>query len=86
MQEAFEQVYKELPEVPMEVDTSIEEQVSKINEAIQGFFSKIIKLESCTIPGTSPEEREKREKMVTMIVENINILEEEYAKLCEEST
>jgi hypothetical protein len=79
-------VYKELPEVPMEVDTPIEEKVSKIGEAIQGFCSKIIELEAHAIPGTPPEEREKREKMVNTTVENIKSLEVECAKLCEEST
>jgi hypothetical protein len=87
MQQAFKQVYKELPEVPMEVDTPIEEKVSKISVKIfKDLCSNIIELEAHAIPGTPPEEREKREKMVNTTVENIKSLEVECAKLCEEST
>jgi hypothetical protein len=52
-------VYKEPTEVPMEVDTAIEDKVSKINESIQRFSLKIIELEACTITGTPSEERDQ---------------------------
>jgi len=55
----------------MEVDTLIEEKVSNIGEDIQGFYSNIIEFEAHAIPGTPPEEREQRERMVNMIVDNI---------------
>jgi hypothetical protein len=48
--------------------------VSNIDEDIQGFFLKIIEFQAHTIPSTPPEEREKRENMVNMIIENINSL------------
>jgi hypothetical protein len=86
MQQEFRQVYKELPKVPMEVETLIEQQVSNIDKVIQGFRSNIIELESCAIPGTPPEEIDQRENMVNTSVENIKILEAECAKLCEENT
>jgi sulfatase maturation enzyme AslB (radical SAM superfamily) len=37
VKQAFEKVYKEIPEVLMEVDTPLEDQVPKFSEAIQGF-------------------------------------------------
>jgi rubrerythrin len=37
VKQAFDKVCKEILEVPMEVDTPLEDQVVKINEAIQGF-------------------------------------------------
>jgi hypothetical protein len=43
-------------------------------------------LEARAIIGTLPEEREQREKVVTMIVEHIKNLEAKCAKLCEEIT
>jgi hypothetical protein len=86
MQHALEKVYKELPEVPMEVDTPIEEHVSKIGKAIPSFHSNIVELEAHAIPGTPLEEREKRKKMVNTTVDNIKSLEVESGNLCEEST
>jgi predicted nucleic acid-binding Zn-ribbon protein len=86
LKNAVQEVYKKFPEIPMEVDTPLEEQVSKISEAIQGFHTKIVDLEACTMPSTPLEEREKREKTTTTIVESIKSLEEECAKLYEEST
>jgi hypothetical protein len=47
---------------------------------------KITDLEACQTPSTPPEEREKREKMMTTTIENIRSLEAECAKLYEEST
>jgi hypothetical protein len=47
---------------------------------------KIVDLEACTMPSTPPEEREKREKTTMTTVESIKSLEEECAKLYEEST
>jgi hypothetical protein len=70
----------------MEVDTHLEEQVTKISEAIQGFYTKIIDLEACQTPITSLEERDKREKMKTTTVENIGSIEAECAEIYEEGT
>jgi hypothetical protein len=70
----------------MEVDTPLEEQVSKISESIQGFCAKIVDLEAHTMPSTPPEEREQREKTTMTTMESIKSLEEECAKLYEEST
>ena len=81
IQQDIKQVYKELPEVPMEVDTPIEEKVSNIDEFIQGFHLNMIELEAHAIPCTAPEEREKKEKMVNTTTKNIKSLEEEHTKL-----
>jgi hypothetical protein len=78
-------VYNIIPEVPREEDAPLEEQVTKLSEAIQGFCTKINDLEARQIPGTPPEEREQREKLVTTTLENIISLEEECTKLYAES-
>jgi hypothetical protein len=59
MQHAIQELYNNFPKVPMEVDTSLGEQVIKISESIQGFCAKIVDLESFTTPSTPPEERDK---------------------------
>jgi hypothetical protein len=86
LKNVVEEVYSKFPVIPMEVNTPLEEQVTKTNEAIQGFHVKIVDLEVCTTPSTPPKEREKRENIALMIVENIKSLDEECAKLYEEST
>jgi hypothetical protein len=43
----------------MEVETPLEEKVTKISESIHGFHAKLIELEDSTMPSTPPEEREK---------------------------
>jgi hypothetical protein len=37
LKNAVQEVYSNFPEIPMEVDTPLEEKVMKISEAIQGF-------------------------------------------------
>jgi hypothetical protein len=61
----------------MEVDTPLEEKVTKINESIQGFHTNIVDFESRTTPSTPPEERKKREKTTMTTVESIRSLDEE---------
>jgi hypothetical protein len=65
------EVYRNILEVYMEANAPLEEQVTKINEAIQGFHVNIVDLEAHTTPSTPPEEREKREKTTMTTVENI---------------
>jgi uncharacterized coiled-coil DUF342 family protein len=48
MQQSFEKVYKEIPEARTEMEALVEEQVTKISEAIQGFHTHIVDLEVCT--------------------------------------
>jgi hypothetical protein len=86
LKQVVQGVYSNIPEVSMEVDTPLEEQVTKISEAIQGFHMKIIDLEACQTPSTPPEEREKREKTIVMTVESIKSMDEECVKLYEGST
>jgi hypothetical protein len=86
LKNTIQKVYTIFLETPMEVDTPLEEQVSKIRKSIQGFHMKTIDLEAHTTPRMPPEEMKKREKTKTMQVESIKILEEECAKLYEEST
>jgi predicted nucleic acid-binding Zn-ribbon protein len=70
----------------MELDTPLEEKVTKISESIKGFHTKIVDLEACTTPGTSSRERKKRDKTIATTVERIKSLDEECVKLYEEST
>jgi hypothetical protein len=72
--------------MPMVVEATLEEQVSNIKEVIKGFHTRIKDLESCTTPGTPPEEKEERERTTMTTVASIKRLEEECTKLCEEST
>jgi hypothetical protein len=78
-------VYKKFPEISMEIDTPLEEKVSKIRKSIQGLRVKIVYLEAHTMPRNPPREREQREKTTTKIMEIIKRLEE-CAKLYEEIT
>jgi hypothetical protein len=64
---------QQLPEVPMEVDTPLEEKVTKISEAIQGFHTKIVDLEAHTTPSTPPEEREQWEKTTMTTMERLGV-------------
>jgi predicted nucleic acid-binding Zn-ribbon protein len=70
----------------MVVEYTLEEQVSNIREFIKGFYTRIEDLESHTMPGTTPEEKEERERNLMTAVASIKRLEEECANLCEEST
>jgi hypothetical protein len=86
LKQAIKGVYSNLSEVPMEVDAPLEEQVTKITEAIQGFHAKIIDLEAHQTLSTPPEERDQREKTVVTTVESIKSMDEESTKLYEGST
>ena len=50
IQRVIQKLYKEIPEVPMVVESTLEEQVSKINELIQDFHTRIRKFEAHTTP------------------------------------
>jgi hypothetical protein len=43
----------------MVVESTLEEQVSKISEVIQGFCTRIREFKMHTTPGTPPKEKEK---------------------------
>jgi hypothetical protein len=86
IQITIQNIYKEIPEVPMVVQAIMEEQVSIIYEVIKGFHTNIEDLESCTMPGTPPEKKEQREMTTKTSVENIESLDQECTKLCDEST
>jgi hypothetical protein len=70
----------------MEVDTPLEEQVAKTSEAIQGLHTKTTNLEAHQKRSTQPQEREKREKMMTTTIEKIKGMEVECTKLYKERT
>jgi hypothetical protein len=53
-------VYNIIPELPREEETPFEEQVTKMRESIQGFYTNINNLEAWKIPGAPSKEREKR--------------------------
>jgi hypothetical protein len=85
IQMAIQKMYKEIPEVPIIVEATMEEHVSNIGEVIKGFRSKIEDFESHTVPRTPPEEREQRENLMHASFANIKILEQECTRMCDES-
>jgi hypothetical protein len=85
IQTVVQKLYKEIPEVLIVVEATMEEQVLRINEVIKGFRTRIEDLQSCSTSGTPPEEREGRERIALIAVAHIKKLDEECAKLCEES-
>jgi hypothetical protein len=55
-------------EVPLVVEATMEEHVSRISEVIKGFRTRIEELQFYTTPGTPPEERVGRERtMMTKV-------------------
>jgi hypothetical protein len=81
----IQNLYKEIPEVPLVVEATMEEHVSIIGEVIKYFHRKIENLQLCTVRGTLPEEREGTKRTTMTTIENIKKLEGECTKLCEES-
>jgi hypothetical protein len=69
----------------MVVESTLEEQVSKVKEVIKGFHTRIKVLESRTTPRTPPKKKAQRERTVMTSVASIKSLKEECAKLCEET-
>jgi len=61
----------------------LEDQVTKISEAIPVFDKTIVDLEECTTPSTLPEEREKREKTIVTTMDNIKSLDDECVNIYE---
>jgi hypothetical protein len=78
-------LYKEILEVPLVVEATMEEQVSRIYKVIKGFPRRIEDLQLCTASGTPIEEREGRERTMMKTIENIKKLEGECTNLYEES-
>jgi hypothetical protein len=83
LKNAVQQVYRNFLEIRMDLETPLQDKVTKINGSIQGFRMNIVDLEACTTPNTPHEEREQREKKIAMIVERIKSLNEECANLYE---
>jgi len=84
IQTVVQNLYKEILEVPIVVEATMEEHVSRIGEVIKGFHTRIEDLQSHTALGTPLEERERRERIAMTMVANIKNLDEESVKLCEE--
>jgi len=78
-------LYKEILEVPIVVEATMEEQVLKNCEVIKGFPMRIEDLQLRSTSGMPPEERERREKMALISIANIKKVEEECTKIYEES-
>jgi hypothetical protein len=72
----FDKVCKEILEVPMEVDTPLEDKVVNIRKPIMGFPTKIVELETRMKRSKPLEERDQREKTVSTTMECIKTLEE----------
>jgi hypothetical protein len=67
------------PEAQTEMEAPVEEQVTKISEAIQGFHTRIVDLEAHDSEYSTKRKGEKN--MVTTVVERIKSPEEECAQL-----
>jgi len=83
-QTIVQKLYKVIPEVPIVVEATMEEQVLIIDEVIKGFRVQIEDLKLWSILGTPPEVQEGRERMPMTVVTNIKKVEENCTKLCEE--
>jgi hypothetical protein len=59
IQTVIQNIYKEIPKVPMVVEATMEEQVSRIGEVIKGFLPRL-KTWNHTMLGNPLEEKEKR--------------------------
>jgi hypothetical protein len=57
VKQAFDKVCKEILEVPMEVDTPLEDHVENINESIQSFYIK-----NCLFRNTNDTKNTSRRK------------------------
>jgi DNA repair exonuclease SbcCD ATPase subunit len=84
-QEVVQKLYKEVPEVPLVIEATMEEQLLKIGEVIKGFREKIQDLQLRSMPEMPPEVHEGRVRMEMTTVSNIKKVEDECTKLCEES-
>jgi hypothetical protein len=78
-------LYKEIPEVPLVVEATMEEQVQMIGEVIKGFQSQIEYFKIRIIPGSPPEVCKGRMRTTTTTVSHIKKIEGECMKLCEEN-
>jgi hypothetical protein len=54
-QEVVQKLYKAIPEVPIVVEATMEEQVLNIGEVIKGFRAQIEDLQLWSMPGMPPE-------------------------------
>jgi hypothetical protein len=85
IQEAVQNLYKEIPEFPIVVEATMEEQVLNIGEVIKGLREQIQDLQLRNMPGTPLEMCKGRERMETTTIANIKRREGECEKLYEES-
>jgi hypothetical protein len=86
LQQVVQEVYNNFLEVLMEVDTPLEDKVTKISKSIQGFHTNIVYLEALSMRSTPPEEREKLKKTTMTTMESNRSFDEECTNLYEEST
>jgi hypothetical protein len=75
-------LYKEILKVPIVVEATMEEQVSRVDNVIKRFHRRVKDLHLHTILGTTPEEWTRRERTMMIAVKNVKKLDEECAKLC----
>jgi hypothetical protein len=86
IQIVIQKLCKEIPQVSMVVESTLEEHVSKIIEVIQGFCTRIRELEVRTTSRKPHEEKEQRERTSITSVTRIKTLDKECTKLYEEIT
>jgi hypothetical protein len=84
-QVAVQKLYKAIPEAPIVVEATMEEQVLNIGEVIKGFIEKIQDLWLRKMPRTPPKVCKGGEIMETITITNIKKIQEECTKICEES-
>jgi molecular chaperone DnaK (HSP70) len=76
-QATVQKLYKEIPEVPIVVEATMEEKVLKIGDVIKGFCEQIEDLKLWSMPGMPPEVCEGRERMEMTTISNIKKVEGE---------
>jgi seryl-tRNA synthetase len=74
-QEVVQKIYKEILEVPIVIEATMEEHVLNIGEVIKGFRETIQDLQLMKMLGNPPEVYKCRERMEMTTVANINKIE-----------
>jgi hypothetical protein len=85
VKQSIQKIYREILEIPVVIEATIEEQIKKTSEVIQGFCNRIRESGMRATPGTPTEEKEKREIKSITLFSSIKSLSEECVRLCEES-
>jgi hypothetical protein len=85
MQVGFQNLYKQVLEVPSVIEAKMEEWLLKIGEIMKGFRINIQDIQMNSTLGMPPEVHEGRLRMEMIAVAKIKKFEDECENFCEES-